>query len=59
MSVFLAPPPAEWSRLAQHQDTELSPKDAVFLPQILDCVLLLLIHPSGNGKEQKAIALIV
>ena len=29
--------------------TELSPKEAVFFPQILDCVLLPLIHPSGNG----------
>jgi hypothetical protein len=33
---------------------ELTAKDSVFLPQILNGVLLPLIHPSGNGQEQKA-----
>jgi hypothetical protein len=33
---------------------ELSTKDSVFLPQILDGVLPLLIHPSGYRKEKKA-----
>jgi hypothetical protein len=33
---------------------KLSTKDSVFLTQILDGVLLLLIHPTGNGKKQKA-----
>jgi hypothetical protein len=40
-------------REAKAPATKLNPNDAIFLPQILDCVLLLLIHPSGNGKEQK------
>src|ERR1019366_4599376 len=33
---------------------ELNTKDSVFLAQILDRVLLLLIHPACNCKEQKA-----
>jgi hypothetical protein len=33
---------------------ELGTRDSVFLPQVLYCVLLLLIHPTGNRKEQKA-----
>ncbi len=33
---------------------ELSPQDSVLLPQILDGMLLLLIHPSGNSYKQKA-----
>jgi len=30
---------------------KLSTKDSVFLPQIFDCVLLLLIHPAGDREE--------
>ena len=39
---------------AKAPSTELSPKDAIFLAQIFDCMLLLLIHPTGNSKEQKS-----
>jgi hypothetical protein len=39
---------------AKPSAAKLSTKDSVFLPQILDCVLLLLIHPAGNREEQKA-----
>src|ERR1017187_2946994 len=38
---------------AEPPATELGAKDPVFLPQILDRVLLLLVHPAGNRKEQK------
>ena len=33
---------------------QLSTEDSVLLAQILDRVLLLLIHPSGDRQEQKA-----
>jgi hypothetical protein len=39
---------------AKPSAAELSTKDSVFLPQMLDGVLLLLIHPSGNSQEKKA-----
>lgn len=39
---------------AKPSTAELRTKDSVLLPQILDGVLLLLIHPSGYNKKQKA-----
>jgi hypothetical protein len=39
---------------AKSSAAKLSTKDSVFLPQILDCVLLRLIHPASNREEQKA-----
>jgi len=41
---------------AKASATELSPKDAIFLPQIFDCMLLLLIHPTGNDHVNRIMA---
>jgi hypothetical protein len=50
---FYCQTPAPIVSKAKPSAAKLSTKDSVFLAQILDGVLLLLIHPTGNRKKQK------